>query len=220
MCKEMKLVNTPVSVGEYLGMKMTVTFEPMFKKFTLTLKGSMSHSVDMGSDPSGNIIRINNALENMGKKLEESVTQLSTTEHQLETAKEEVQKPFPQEAELSEKLEKLSELNALLNMDEKGDDAVNMVDEPEAGSGEHQETDIEEMQDDDARAVVDDSFKPTFNQTVAEKATEYGKRMLADSSSERISVKEKLVEMRDREYGQKMLEKPEMQKNRGKEVIL
>ena len=138
MCKEMKLVNTPVSVGEYLGMKMAVMFEPIFKKFTLTIKGSMSHSVDIGSDPSGNITRINNALENMGKQLEETVTQLSNTEHQLETAKEEVQKPFPQEAELSEKLEKLAELNALLNMDEKSDDTVDMDDEPKQWASNRQ----------------------------------------------------------------------------------
>ena len=134
----MKTVNTPVPVGEYLGLKMAVTFEPFFKKFTLTLKGGMSHSVDIGSDPSGNITRINNELESMGKQLEETMTQLSNAEHQLETAKEEVQKPFPQEAELSEKLEKLAELNALLNMDEKGDDAADVDDGAKQGISERQ----------------------------------------------------------------------------------
>ena len=74
----------------------------------------------------------------MGKQLEETVTQLSNTEHQLETAKEEVQKPFPQEAELSEKLEKLAELNALLNMDEKSDDTVDMDDEPKQWASNRQ----------------------------------------------------------------------------------
>ena len=63
----------------------------------------------------------------MPSQLEEAQTKLSNVEHQLETAKAEVDKPFPQEAELSEKLERLAELNALLNMDEKGDDAIGMA---------------------------------------------------------------------------------------------
>ena len=65
----------------------------------------------------------------MTKQLEESVTKIENVGHQLETAKVEVQKPFAQEAELSEKLSRLAELNSLLNMDEKGDDAVAMDDE-------------------------------------------------------------------------------------------
>ena len=124
MCKESysleaKAVNAPAFVGEYLGMKMSVTFETFYKKFTLTLKGSMSYSVEIGSDPSGNVTRINNVLENMGKQLEETMTQLSNAEHQFRTAKEEVQKPFAQEAELAEKLKRLAELNTLLDMDGK-----------------------------------------------------------------------------------------------------
>ena len=129
VCREMKAANTPVSVGEYLGMKMAVTFDSFFKKFTLTLKGNLSHNVEIGSDPSGNITRINNALESMTKQLEEAVAKLENVEHQLETAKVEVVKPFAQEAELAEKLDRLAELNALLNMDEKGDEAVDMDDE-------------------------------------------------------------------------------------------
>ena len=129
VCKEMKAANTPVSVGEYLGMKMAVTFDSFFKKFTLTLKGNLSHNVEIGSDPSGNITRINNALESMTKQLEEAVAKLENVEHQLETAKVEVVKPFAQEAELAEKLDRLTELNALLNMDEKGDEAVDMDDD-------------------------------------------------------------------------------------------
>ena len=129
VCKEMKAANTPVSVGEYLGMKMAMTFDSFFKKFTLTLKGNLSHNVEIGSDPSGNITRINNALESMTKQLEEAVARLENVEHQLETAKVEVVKPFAQEAELAEKLDRLAELNALLNMDEKGDEAVDMDDD-------------------------------------------------------------------------------------------
>lgn len=87
---------------------------------------------ELGSDALGNIARINHVLESMPKQLAESQTKLETVEKQLETAKIEVEKPFAQEAELSEKLERLSALNALLNMDEKGNDGMDMdEDEPE-----------------------------------------------------------------------------------------
>ncbi len=143
MCKEMKTVNAPVQIGEYLGMKMAATFDSFTRKFTLTLKGNLSHNVEVGSDPSGNITRINNALDGMGKQLEEAVAKLENVEHQLETAKVEVVKPFPQEAELAEKLDRLAELNALLNMDEKGDDAVDVDDDvpkPEQTQEEYEQS--------------------------------------------------------------------------------
>ena len=95
----------------------------------MNVKGAMSHPMEVGTDPLGNITRINNALEAMPAQLEEAQTKLSNVEHQLETAKTGVNKPFAQEAELAEKLERLSALNALLNMDEKGDDAIGMDDE-------------------------------------------------------------------------------------------
>ena len=89
----------------------------------------MSHPMEVGADPLGNITRINNALEAMPAQLEEAQTKLSNVEHQLEIAKTEVNKPFAQEAELSEKLDRLTALNALLNMDEKGNDAIGMDEE-------------------------------------------------------------------------------------------
>ena len=89
----------------------------------------MSHPMEVGADPLGNITRINNALEAMPAQLEEAQTKLSNVEHQLDTAKAEVNKPFAQEAELSEKLDRLTVLNALLNMDEKGNDAIGMDEE-------------------------------------------------------------------------------------------
>ena len=126
ICKEMKQVNTPVPIGEYLGMKMSVTFDSFSRKFTLNMKGNLSHAVEIGSDPSGNITRIGNAMENMSKQLEEAIAKLANVEQQLETAKIEVDKPFPQEQELNDKLKRLAELNSLLDMDEKGEDAVDL----------------------------------------------------------------------------------------------
>ena len=112
MCKEIKGINASADVGEYLGFKLNVTFDSFNNKFVMNVKGAMSHPMEVGSDPLGNITRINNALEAMPTQLEEAQTKLSNVEHQLETAKAEVNKPFAQEAELSEKLERLAELNA------------------------------------------------------------------------------------------------------------
>ena len=116
-------------MGEYLGFKLNVTFDSFNNKFVMNVKGAMSHPMEVGADPLGNITRINNALEAMPAQLEEAQTKLSNVEHQLETAKAEVNKPFAQEAELSEKLDRLTALNALLNMDEKGNDAIGMDEE-------------------------------------------------------------------------------------------
>lgn len=84
----------------------------------------IDYPIEIGVDPFGNLTRINNALEAMPAELEEAQTKLSNVEHQLETAKIEVNKPFLQEAELSEKLERLAELDALLNMGEKEDSII------------------------------------------------------------------------------------------------
>ena len=112
---------------------MSVSFDSFFSKFTISLKGSLSHEVEIGADPLGNLQRLSNALEGMTGKMADLEQKLSNVEHQLETAKVEVTKPFAQEQELEEKLERLAELNALLNMDEKGDNALDMGDdEPEA----------------------------------------------------------------------------------------
>lgn len=141
ICKEIKTVNAPAVIGEYAGFKMAVSFDAFNHKFVMNLKGQLSHNLEVGSDPLGNISRINHALESMPKQLMEAQTKLETVEHQLETAKVEVTKPFAQEAELAEKLERLSALNALLNMDEKGNDGIDMDDEPEAPKSEKEVAD-------------------------------------------------------------------------------
>ena len=220
MCRSAKQPNMAVTIGEYQGFKMSVSFDSFFSKFTVNLKGSISHEVEIGADPLGNLQRLSNALEGMNGKMKTVEQKLDNVEHQLETAKIEVTKPFPQEAELAEKLERLTELNALLNMDEKGGDGIDMDDEPETDSGEQQEIDIEEMQD-GVEAVADAPFRPQINRAVPEKAAGYGQeRMLADSPRGRISVKEKLAEMRQKAYGGKMPEKLDNSKEKGKEESL
>lgn len=219
MCRSAKQPNMAVTIGEYQGFKMSVSFDSFFSKFTLNLKGSISHEVEIGADPLGNLQRLSNALEGMDKRMGEVAQKLENVEHQLETAKVEVKKPFAQEAELAEKLERLTELNALLNMDEKGGDGIDLDDAPE-NDGEQEELDTEEMGH-DAEAVADAPFRPQFNRAVSEKVAEHGKvQMLADSPKGRISIKEKLAEMREKAYGQKAPEKADLQKGRGKEESL
>lgn len=152
------------------------------------------------------------------------VEKLSNVEHQLETAKVEVTKPFAQEQELAEKLERLAELNALLNMDEKGDNALDMGDdEPEDENGEQsaQTQESEPNRAEDIQAVAEEPLKPVASFLMSERIAEHDKeRMLADGSRGRVSVKEKLAEMKQKISDQKMPEKPETVKSKGKEESL
>ena len=124
LCKQMNTMGQTVPIGEYAGFAMKITFDSFNRKFVMSLKGEISHNLEIGSDALGNITRINNVLENMDKELAEARTKLENVSHQLETAKIEVQKPFSAEQELKEKMERLAALDALLNMDEKGEDVV------------------------------------------------------------------------------------------------
>ena len=194
MCKEIKGINASADVGEYLGFKLNVTFDSFNNKFVMNVKGAMSHPMEVGSDPLGNITRINNALEAMPAQLEEAQTKLSNVEHQLETAKAEVDKPFQQEAELSEKLERLAELNALLNMDEKGDDAIGMDDEATEPEKPHEDVkSVDEKGDEVADIPIKQS---NFAKTAPEE-----ERRLADRPAERTSLQERLAAMKARVSG-------------------
>ena len=124
MCQEMDSLQQTVEIGEYAGMRMKVTFDSFNRKFVMSLKGELSHNFELGSDAFGNITRLHNVLDGMAGKLSEAETKLNNVIHQLETAKMEVQKPFPAEEGLKEKMERLAELDALLNMDEKGETPV------------------------------------------------------------------------------------------------
>ena len=214
MCRSAKQPNMAVTIGEYQGFKMSVSFDSFFSKFTVSLKGSLSHEVEIGADPLGNLQRLSNALEGMTGKMADVEQKLSNVEHQLETAKVEVTKPFAQEQELAEKLERLAELNALLNMDEKGDNALDMGDdEPEEETGE-QSTQAQEGEPDraeDIQAVAEEPLKPVASFLMSERIAEHDKeRMLADGSRGRVSVKEKLAEMKQKISDQKIPEKPKI----------
>ena len=127
-CAGLKAVSTGGKVGEYHGFTLSASYNMFSNAFELTVKGKCSYKLEIGKDPLGNMQRIHNTLSSIDRKLTESEQKLETVQQQLATAQEEVKKPFPKETELNEKIERLSELNALLNMDEKGNETI-MADE-------------------------------------------------------------------------------------------
>ena len=108
-----------VPIGSYRGFAMSLTVENFGKDFILTLKGRMSHRVELGKDARGNLVRIDNALAQMPERYKTVQGRLENVQAQLATAKAELGKPFPQETELKEKSARLAELNAELNIDDR-----------------------------------------------------------------------------------------------------
>ena len=109
----------PVPIGSYRGFSMSLTVEDFGREFVLTLKGQMTHKVLLGKDARGNLIRMENALNAMPERLRGVQERLDNVCAQLEAAKAELGKPFPQEDELQRKAARLAELNAVLNIDDK-----------------------------------------------------------------------------------------------------
>ena len=109
----------PVPVGSYRGFDMSLSLENFGKEYILTLKGEMTHRVTLGSDPRGNLTRIDNVLNGIERRLETVQERLDALYIQVESAKSELGKPFPQEEELRTKSARLAELNAELNVDDR-----------------------------------------------------------------------------------------------------
>ena len=128
VCKENTLAN-PVEIGSYRGFRMEVYYDTLNTHYCLNLCGKAKHKVDLGADALGNLIRIENELSKLPARLEAAKTKKAETIAQLETAKEEIKKPFAFEDELKEKTERLNALNIELNLNEK--DTSVMDTEPE-----------------------------------------------------------------------------------------
>ena len=118
-CKEVK-TSDPVQIGSYRGYAISVEFSAWKQEHTLLLKGQMTHRATLGTDPRGNLTRIDNALAQMPQRLEAAKAQLDNLYQQQAAAKEEVGKPFLYEEELRSKNARLVELDTLLNIDGKG----------------------------------------------------------------------------------------------------
>ena len=112
----------PVPLGSYRGFKMELAFDSFQKEYQVLLKGEMTHRVPIGTSAKGDTLRLDNALAGIPARLEKAEQQLDSLRSQQEAAQAELGKPFPQEAELAEKSARLAELDALLNMDDRGKD--------------------------------------------------------------------------------------------------
>ena len=123
MCQNM-LSPEATQVGSYRGLTLELAFDTFAQEYRLTMIGQLRHTVTLGTDVFGNLQRMDNALEGLPIKEQACREQLSNLQTQLETAKAEVQKPFPREAELNTKTARLEELNSLLNLDHKEPEIV------------------------------------------------------------------------------------------------
>ena len=118
-CKSVKAKES-IDIGSYKGFDMSLSYDSFTQEFHLDLQREMTYTITLGTSETGNILRIDNALDSIEKRLENSKEQLATLNEQLETAKSELGKPFPQEEELQSKLARLTELNAILDIDGNG----------------------------------------------------------------------------------------------------
>lgn len=123
MCQTM-LSPAATQIGSYRGLTLELAFDTFAREYRLTMIGQLRHTVTLGTDVFGNLQRMDNALEGLPIKEQTCREQLSNLQTQLETAKAEVQKPFPREAELNTKTARLEELNSLLNLDHKEPEIV------------------------------------------------------------------------------------------------
>lgn len=118
MCQNM-LSPEAAQIGSYRGLTLELEFHSFSQEYRLTMIGQLRHTVTLGTDVFGNLQRMDNMLETLPMKEQACLEQLSNLQNQLETAKVEVQKPFPREEELKVKVARLEELNTLLDLDHK-----------------------------------------------------------------------------------------------------
>ena len=128
LCKQQKSAN-PIQIGEYRGFKMILSYDTFYNRHMVELKRNGSYKVELGNDIYGNITRLDNQIEGISKKLTTEKTLLENTEHQFETAKEEVNKPFDKEDELQKKSNRLSKLNKELDIGNNDHNDVGLDDE-------------------------------------------------------------------------------------------
>ena len=123
ICKSMTNPE-PLEIGEYKGFKIILSFDTMDRKFYASMKNNLSYKTELGSDPSGNITRIDNVLNGIETRLSSIENNLEDTKKNYESAKKEIEKPFPQEEELKTKAKRLDELNIKLNLNNKDKEII------------------------------------------------------------------------------------------------
>ena len=120
-CSELPNAEEKV-IGSYRGFELSLRFDAFRTEYQALLKGQRKYTVPLGTDPLGNIIRLDNSLNNFPERINSAENELATLHQQQAAAQIEVEKPFPQEEELAEKSARLAELNAQLDVDEKSHD--------------------------------------------------------------------------------------------------
>ena len=131
----------PVSLGQYRGFDLELFFDKLSHEYRLTLCGELRYTITLGTDIYGNIQRIDNVLDGLETRVEGKEAELVHLKEQLDTAKSEVQRPFPQEDELKEKQIQLDKLNIELNMDKPENEVLDDErdeSEPERGERVHE----------------------------------------------------------------------------------
>ena len=123
ICKSMTNPE-PLEIGDYKGFKIILSFDTMDRKFYASMKNNLSYKTELGSDPSGNITRIDNVLNGIETRLSSIENNLEDTKKNYESAKKEIEKPFPQEEELKTKSKRLDELNIKLNLNNKDKEII------------------------------------------------------------------------------------------------
>ena len=117
-CSELPNAEEKV-IGSYRGFELSLRFDTYRSEYQALLKGQRKYTVPLGTDPLGNIIRLDNSLNSFPERINSAENELATLHQQQAAAQIEVEKPFPQEEELAEKSARLAELNAQLDVDEK-----------------------------------------------------------------------------------------------------
>ena len=129
-CQQMNSPD-PITLGTYRGFELELSFDTMERTYKVKIRGAASRTISLGTDPAGNITRIDNAIEKINDSLEAVKAELEGLEKQFEVAKEEVKKPFSKEQELKEKTDRLNVLNGLLNVDKRDNELAD--DAPDEG---------------------------------------------------------------------------------------
>ncbi|WP_334292770.1 SNF2-related protein [Butyrivibrio sp. INlla16] len=179
-----------IPVGDYLGYKLSAQFNSFDHCYILTISGAAAHRITMSNDPNGIITRINNALEAMPVELAKAEEALANTEKQLESAKEEVVKPFPQEAELQQKMARLTELDAMLNMDAPQD---------EQSKGENTAEQVQSVEAAKDKNLEASAVKEPVRTAELSAITEPVKESIKDSQTERMAQIAEMLQKR-KEY--------------------
>ena len=138
-CGKLSFKNDKAIVGDYCGFQIQLLFDPLMQSYHAALKRQASHPVEFGSDPAGNITRLNNALKAIPQRLEEEKNSLETMKRQVAESQQEIEKTFPQKQELAEKSARLDELSLTLSDDGENDPTTSVAEIEEDPQMEMQE---------------------------------------------------------------------------------